>query len=73
MLNIFEKLNKEYFSPALLTSTEGELAREARRRNISVHVENISEGMPRFSRHEVKFNPICLRSILCHFTADKVR
>jgi glycosyltransferase involved in cell wall biosynthesis len=60
MLNIFEKLNRDYFFPALLTSTEGELAREARRRNIPVYVERISEGVPRFSRHDVRFNPISL-------------
>ncbi|MHA2216763.1 MAG: glycosyltransferase family 4 protein [Candidatus Hodarchaeales archaeon] len=59
-MKLIEKLSKDHFSPALLTSNNGELAKEGRRRNIPVYVENISKGVPRFSRYEVKFDPISL-------------
>lgn len=49
-LSLMEHLDRNVFTPILLTSKEGELAHEAAKRNIQVHISNISGDIPRFPR-----------------------
>ncbi|QLD90795.1 glycosyltransferase family 4 protein [Natronomonas salina] len=55
-LSLMERLSKD-FNPILLTSENGVLAEEARKRGISVLVKNITESQNRFTRSELQASP----------------
>jgi glycosyltransferase involved in cell wall biosynthesis len=63
-LSLMENINKTKFKPILLTSKDSELAKEARNRGITVYIEPIIKGIPRFSRHILFRNPILLLLLL---------